>query len=354
MSQKCLSCSSIICPRHHKNQARARIAKPIYRSISSWNFISPERFERSWRSTTCCSATPATSSSPMSRRAASWPRRSTRRAAPTPTRPEPINAGALFAMGLIDELSHALVARYRKEIDPAVLSEAVRWFAAQDRTRQARTAPPHLHRAVPQRRRLPRQTHRRRMAARHHRRPAQPRSRARRASAALDRQHQSRVQALPRALRRRRPQAADRLHQRHRRLPQLLRHAPARRARNRQPLRRSARALARLARLAHRPARLHPRTLGALSRRRPPPHPARHRRPPRRRPRHLDALPSARPRPVPPRRAHAGAAWASSATSSSATTRFAPATTLRPPATRPRSMSTKPSPPTRPGCPTSS
>src|ERR1700722_4146062 len=41
------------------------------------------------------------------------------------------NAGALFAMGLIDELSHALVARYRKEIDPSVLSEAVRWFAAQ-------------------------------------------------------------------------------------------------------------------------------------------------------------------------------------------------------------------------------
>jgi Alpha amylase, catalytic domain len=41
------------------------------------------------------------------------------------------NAGALFAMGLIDELSHALVARYRKEIDPAVLSEAVRWFTAQ-------------------------------------------------------------------------------------------------------------------------------------------------------------------------------------------------------------------------------
>src|SRR5580693_2583859 len=41
------------------------------------------------------------------------------------------NAGALFAMGLIDELSHALVARYRREIDPNVLSEAVRWFASQ-------------------------------------------------------------------------------------------------------------------------------------------------------------------------------------------------------------------------------
>jgi hypothetical protein len=41
-----------------------------------------------------------------------------------------INAGALFAMGLIDELNHALVAQYRKEIDPAVHSEAIRWFAS--------------------------------------------------------------------------------------------------------------------------------------------------------------------------------------------------------------------------------
>ena len=42
-----------------------------------------------------------------------------------------VNAGALFAMGLIDELSHAMVARYRREIDPSVLSEAVKWFTAQ-------------------------------------------------------------------------------------------------------------------------------------------------------------------------------------------------------------------------------
>jgi Alpha amylase, catalytic domain len=41
------------------------------------------------------------------------------------------NAGALFAMGLIDELNHALVARYREEIDPSVLREAIRWFEAQ-------------------------------------------------------------------------------------------------------------------------------------------------------------------------------------------------------------------------------
>jgi len=42
-----------------------------------------------------------------------------------------VNAGALFAMGLIDELNHALVARYRREVDPSVLSAAVQWFAAQ-------------------------------------------------------------------------------------------------------------------------------------------------------------------------------------------------------------------------------
>jgi len=40
-----------------------------------------------------------------------------------------VNAGALFAMGLIDELSHAMIARYRKDIDPAVLTQALEWFA---------------------------------------------------------------------------------------------------------------------------------------------------------------------------------------------------------------------------------
>ncbi len=40
-----------------------------------------------------------------------------------------VNAGALFAMGLIDELSHAMIARYREETDPAVLTQALDWFA---------------------------------------------------------------------------------------------------------------------------------------------------------------------------------------------------------------------------------
>jgi glycosidase len=47
-----------------------------------------------------------------------------------------IHAGALFAMGLIDELNHALVALYRKQIDPQVLAEAVRWLGSQAQPRE--------------------------------------------------------------------------------------------------------------------------------------------------------------------------------------------------------------------------
>ena len=43
---------------------------------------------------------------------------------------EVVNAGALYAMGLIDELSHAMIDRYRKEVDPAVLTQALDWFTA--------------------------------------------------------------------------------------------------------------------------------------------------------------------------------------------------------------------------------
>jgi hypothetical protein len=40
-----------------------------------------------------------------------------------------VHAGQLFAMGLIDELSHAIIERYRKQQDPSVLSDALRWFS---------------------------------------------------------------------------------------------------------------------------------------------------------------------------------------------------------------------------------
>ena len=39
-----------------------------------------------------------------------------------------VNPAALFAMGLIDELSHALVAHYRKNYDPEVMKRALSWF----------------------------------------------------------------------------------------------------------------------------------------------------------------------------------------------------------------------------------
>ena len=43
---------------------------------------------------------------------------------------EPINPGALFAMGLIDEVSHLIVAQYRRSRDPQVTQAALGCFAA--------------------------------------------------------------------------------------------------------------------------------------------------------------------------------------------------------------------------------
>jgi len=40
-----------------------------------------------------------------------------------------VNAGALFAMGLIDEASHVVMAQYRKKFDPDVMNAALDWFA---------------------------------------------------------------------------------------------------------------------------------------------------------------------------------------------------------------------------------
>src|SRR5476651_1839729 len=42
-----------------------------------------------------------------------------------------VNAGALYAMGLIDEASHALMARYRERFDPAVMVDALYFFSEQ-------------------------------------------------------------------------------------------------------------------------------------------------------------------------------------------------------------------------------
>ncbi len=42
-----------------------------------------------------------------------------------------VHAGQLFAMGLIDEASHVVLAQYRKKFDPDVINAALDWFSAQ-------------------------------------------------------------------------------------------------------------------------------------------------------------------------------------------------------------------------------
>ena len=47
-----------------------------------------------------------------------------------------LHAGALFAMGLIDELNHAMIARYRETLDPEVLPQALKFFQAKGNQEQ--------------------------------------------------------------------------------------------------------------------------------------------------------------------------------------------------------------------------
>ncbi len=42
-----------------------------------------------------------------------------------------VHAGALYAMGLIDEASHVLISRYRQQFDPQVMTAALDWCAGQ-------------------------------------------------------------------------------------------------------------------------------------------------------------------------------------------------------------------------------
>jgi len=47
-----------------------------------------------------------------------------------------VNAGALYAMGLIDEASHAVMARYREKFDPNVMLDALSFFSEQVGSRE--------------------------------------------------------------------------------------------------------------------------------------------------------------------------------------------------------------------------
>src|ERR1017187_2186524 len=41
-----------------------------------------------------------------------------------------VHAGALYAMGLIDEASHVVIARYREQFDREVMTGALDWFSS--------------------------------------------------------------------------------------------------------------------------------------------------------------------------------------------------------------------------------
>jgi glycosidase len=47
-----------------------------------------------------------------------------------------VHAGQLYVMGLIDEASHILMARYREQFDPEVMTSALDWFAGRFGTRE--------------------------------------------------------------------------------------------------------------------------------------------------------------------------------------------------------------------------
>src|SRR5450631_2445133 len=42
-----------------------------------------------------------------------------------------VHAGSLFAMGLIDEASHVVMACYREQFDSQVITDALTWFGSQ-------------------------------------------------------------------------------------------------------------------------------------------------------------------------------------------------------------------------------
>src|SRR5215472_19085915 len=42
-----------------------------------------------------------------------------------------VHAGSLFAMGLIDEASHVVIARYREQFDRTVMADAISFLGAQ-------------------------------------------------------------------------------------------------------------------------------------------------------------------------------------------------------------------------------
>jgi glycosidase len=125
--QKCPRCTSIIWPRHHKKNGREHEAVVPERCVMEFHISRKVRDKLDVTGLLFSYTGNAVFADvTASRKLAA---RLNEARGPNADPDKIINAGALFAMGIIDELNHALAAQYRKNVDPQVLSEALRWFA---------------------------------------------------------------------------------------------------------------------------------------------------------------------------------------------------------------------------------
>ena len=104
--------------------------------------------------------------------------------------------GKLYAMGLIDEASHVLMARYREQFDPEVMTAALDWFSAQVGAEKLDTMLLAFVEQFPGTSVIRGAGDAARMAGRPDGRDAPPGGRAGRVAAAVDRQPQRGLQAL--------------------------------------------------------------------------------------------------------------------------------------------------------------
>ena len=81
-----------------------------------------------------------------------------------------VHAAALYVMGLIDEASHAVMARYRQQLDPNVMVDALSYFSEQVGPKGVGQNAARLRPAISRQLRLSRRANPPRVAGRFHRR----------------------------------------------------------------------------------------------------------------------------------------------------------------------------------------
>ena len=122
-----------------------------------------------------------------------------------------VHAGSLFAMGLIDEASHVLIARYREQFDKDVMADALSYFGDQTSPKLWTSCCSPLSSISPARRVMRGEETPAAMAPGLHRRHSPPGGGARRIAASVDRQPQRGLSAVRRIVRGKAARRANRL-----------------------------------------------------------------------------------------------------------------------------------------------